>query len=449
MNEKNLIQAAESGDVSAMLELAEYYAEKSQGSGIADKVGDVISIEDFNKMMQAQDNDDKNQDEFKARAYKYYFMAAEAGNAKAMTEVARRLYDGIGVEKNEPESDEWYKRGAEAGEPSAMRVVAFRSNDKVEKFKWFKRSAELLEPGLNKQDSIKETAINYACGRGTEKDIVQAEEWLAKLDDDNANSAMIEIAKITGDNSWLERASENSIKAMIQMAEDFVSKKDFVNALAFYKKAAAKGSCDAMSIVGDIYYIGEDGIEQDYTKAFKWYSRAAERGYNMAKIKCALMLYRGRGVEQDLPRAFKAFDKLSWTRENFGPFSPFRFNSVARYYAAKMRENGEGCTADLVETLERYKVAGGLERIQDYESARSIPRAIYKVADAYFLGKGTKQNFGKALKFYEKTFTKGDGKTPYHREALKKIICMYELGEGVPQDKEKAVEWRKKLDDND
>lgn len=330
-----------------------------------------------------------------------------------------------------------------------MRVVAFRSNDKVEKFKWFKRSAELLEPGLNKQDSIKETAINYACGRGTEKDIVQAEEWLAKLDDDNANSAMIEIAKITGDNSWLERASENSIKAMIQMAEDFVSKKDFVNALAFYKKAAAKGSCDAMSIVGDIYYIGEDGIEQDYTKAFKWYSRAAERGYNMAKIKCALMLYRGRGVEQDLPRAFKAFDKLSWTRENFGPFSPFRFNSVARYYAAKMRENGEGCTADLVEALERYKVAGGLERIQDYESARSIPRAIYKVADAYFLGKGTKQNFGKALKFYEKTFTKGDGKTPYHREALKKIICMYELGEGVPQDKEKAAEWRKKLDDND
>ena len=157
------------------------------------------------------------------------------------------------------------------------------------------------------------------------------------------------------------------------------------------------------------------------------------------------MLYRGLGVEQNLPRAFRNFSKISWTRENFGPFSPFRFNSVARYYAAKMRENGEGCTANPVDALERYKVAGGLERIQSHESPRSIPRAIYKVADAYFLGEGTKQNFGKALKFYEKTFTQGDGKTPYHREAVKKIIWMHEFGEGIPQDKEKSAEWRKKL----
>lgn len=444
MNEQKLIQDAKSGNVSAMLELAEYYADKSKGGGIADKVGDVISIEDFNKMFQAQDEDnDQNQEEFKSLAYKYYRMAAEAGNAQAITEVARRLYDGIGVEKNEPESDEWYKRGAEAGDPSAMRVVAFRSNDEVEKFKWFKSSAELLEPGLNKQDSIKQTAINYACGRGTEKDITKAEEWLAKLDEQTANSARMEISKITGESSWLKQAAETSPQAMIEIAENFVQKNDFVNALEWYKKAASKGSPDAISLVGDIYYIGEDGIEQNYVKAFKWYSRAARRGYNMARIKCALMLYRGRGVNEDLSYAFKEFDKISWTQEKF--FGPFRFNSVARYYAAQMSENGEGCTKDPVETLERYKIAGGLERIQPYESARRIPKAIYKVADSYFLGEGTKQNFAKARHFYEKTFSRGDGKTPYHHEAIKKVMWMYELGEGIPQNKDKAKEWRNKL----
>ena len=452
MNEQNLIQSAEAGDVNAMLELAKHYEEKAKSGGTDDEVGDIISIEDFNKMIQAQD-DNKSQDEFKALAYKYYRMAAEAGNAQAMTKVGHKLYDGIGVEKSD-EYEIWWRRGAEAGDPEGMRIVAFfcPRNDE-ERFKYFKLAAELLTSGYKKADSIKETAINFATGRGTEKDVTKAEEWLAKLDKDEENSARMQIAQITGESSWMEQAAESSPMAMIRMAEEFVLKNDFVTALKWYKKAARtkkKGSpaIDAMSIIGDIYYIGENGVEQNYDEAFKWYSRAAARGYNMAKIKMTLMLYRGLGVKQNLQQAFKNFSEISWTRENFGHFSPFRFNSVARYYAAKMSENGEGCTKDLVDAFERYKVAGGLERVQDYESARSIPKAIYKVADAYFLGEGARQNFAKALKFYEKTFTQGDGRTPYHREAVKKIMWMYELGEGIPQDKIKAAEWREKLSDS-
>lgn len=456
MNEQNLIQAAEAGDVSAMMELAKHYESKANGDGIDDKVGDVISIDDFNKMIQSQ-NDDKSRDEFRALAYKYFRMAAEAGNAQAMTEVGHKLYDGIGVEKSD-EYEIWWRRGAEAGDPDGMRIVAFFCpRDDEERFKYFKRSAELFPLGYKKNDSIKETAINYACGRGTEKDIAKAEQWLARLDKQDENSARMQIAQITGESSWMEQAAESSPMAMIRMAEEFVLKDDFVTALKWYKKAARTSkngapnspAIAAMSIIGDIYYIGEDGIDQNYAEAFKWYRRAADCGYNMAKIKMTLMLYRGLGVEQDLPRAFKLFNEISWRRENFGHFSPFRFNSVARYYAAKMKENGEGCTAEPVETFERYRVAAALEVIQPYESPRSIPKAIYKVADAHFLGEGARQNFVKALKFYERTFDKGDSRTPYHREAAKKIMWMYELGEGIPQDKVKAAEWRKKLGDSD
>ena len=457
MNEQKLIQAAESGDVSAMMKLAKHYASKAEGGGLNDKVGDVISMGDFNKIIQAE-TDNKSKDEFEKLAYKYYRMAAEAGNAQAMTEVGRRIYDGIGTEINwqGEEYKIWYRKGAEAGDPAAMRVTAFISKDEKDKFKWYKLSAELDKPGLNKQDSIKQTAINYACGRGTEKDITKAEEWLAKLSKDDENSARMEISQITGETSWMEQAAESSPMVMVRMAEEFVKKNDFVNALKWYKKAARTNkkakqnswenswAIAAMSIIGDIYYIGEDGIEQSYDEAFKWYSRAASLGYNMAKVKLSLMIYRGL-VEQDLPQAFKNFSEISWTPENFGPFSPFRFNSVARYYAAKMSEGNE----DPAETFERYKVAGGLERIESYESARRIPKAIYKVADSYFLGEGVRQNFAKALKFYEKTFTDGDGRTPYHREAAKKVMWMYELGEGVPVNKSKAEEWRKKLNGSD
>ena len=439
MSRKKLLQDAESGNVSAMMRLAEYYDKKSRRVN-DDQVGDVMTMKDFLRGLN-DDTDDKP--DFKTEAYKYYRMAAEAGNAKAMTAVAHRLYDGIGVEKNVAESKIWYRRGAETGDPSAMRVVAFDSDDPAEKFKYFKLSAELLPPSLNKQDSIKETAICYATGRGTEKNLAEAKNWIAKLDADHVNWARIELARITGENFWLEQAAETSPEAMIQIAEQFVLKDDFVTALTWYKKAAANGSPDAMSIIGDIYYIGENGVDQDYSTAFAWYKRAADLDYNMAKIKLTLMLYRGRGVKQDLRQAFKNFSEISWTREKF--FGPFRFNSVAGYYAAKMRENGEGCDKDPVDVAERYKVAGGLERITDYESARSIPKAIYKVADAFFLGAGERQNFAKSLNFYKKTFTDGDGKTPYHREAAKKVMWMYELGEGVPVDKTKAAEWREKI----
>ena len=343
MNEQNLIQAAEQGDVSAMKTLANFYAQRSNGD-FEDKVGDVISVKSLDEILKVPRN--KENPELEAKAYKYYLMAAEAGDAESMTEVARRIYDGIGTERNwqGEEYKMWYRRGAEAGDPAAMRVTAFISEDEKEKFKWFKLSAELDKPGLNKQDSIKQTAINYACGRGTEKDIAKAEEWLAKLDKDDENSARMEIAQITGESSWMEQAAESSPMAMVRMAENFLEKNEFVSALTWYKKAARtkrrsktnSWAIAAMSIIGDIYYIGEDGIDQDYAEAFKWYSRAAELGYNMAKIKMTLMLYRGLGVEQDLPQAFKNFSEISWTQENFGAFSPFRFNSVARYYAAKM-----------------------------------------------------------------------------------------------------------------
>lgn len=455
MNEQNLIQAAESGDVSAMKTLANFYAQRASGN-FEDKVGDVFSVKSLDEILKVPRK--KEDSELEAKAYKYYLMAAEAGDAESMTEVARRIYDGIGTERNwqGEEYKMWYRRGAEAGDPAAMRVTAFISEDEKEKFKWFKLSAELDKTGLNKQDSIKQTAINYACGRGTEKDIAKAEEWLAKLDKDDENSARMEISQITGESSWMEQAAESSPMAMVRMAEDFVQKNDFVNALKWYKKAARTNkkaeqnswAVAAMSIIGDIYYIG-DGIDQSYAEAFKWYRRAAELGYNMAKIKMTLMMYRGLGTKQDLPQAFKNFSEISWTQEDFGHFSPFRFNSVARYYAAKMSEDGEVCSEDPAETFERYKVAGGLERVADYESARRIPKAIYKVADGYFMGIGVRQNFNKALKFYEKTFSQGDGRTPYHREAVKKIMWMYELGEGIPQDKAKAAEWRKKLNDSD
>ena len=436
MNEKKLIQEAELGNAVAMLELAKYYDEKSR-SAREDKVGDVMTMEDFLKNLNAEEKDNP---ELKAKAYKYYRMAAEAGIAEAMTELGRRLYDGIGVTKNEAESDEWYRRGAAAGDPAAMRVVAFTSDDPIEKFKWYKHSAELLPPSLNKKDSIKQTAINFAVGRGTEKNLAKAEEWLAKLDDKDVAAARLEISQITGERTWMEQAAEVSPEAMVKMAESFVKEDDYGTALVWYKKASNAGDFEATSIIGDIYYIGENGVEQDYKRAFEYYERAAACGYNMAAIKLTLMTYRGLGCPKDLRKAYGMFRKLIRSREKF--FGVYRFNSVVKFYLAKILEHGEGHRKNLEEGLTWYKRAAVLERMDERESAPSVPEAMYKVADTYFM----QGKFVEAVQVYEKLAeSRARFNYPYNLEAAKKLVWIYELGEGVPRDEAKAAEWREKL----
>lgn len=439
MNEEKLIKSAESGDVQAMLELANYYYAQSK-SGNDDKVGDVLSTEDFFSLLNAEE---KANPDLQAKAYKYFRMAADAGNVKAMTKVASWLYDGIGTSKNNEESQFFYRRAAELGDPDAMRVVAFTSNDDAEKFKYYKLSAELLEPSLNKKDSIKQTAINYACGRGTEKNLEEAEKWLAKLDEQGAASARLEISQITGESSWLEQAATISTVAMVKMAESFVKKNDFENALIWYEKASNSGDFESTSIIGDIYYIGEGNIPQDYVKALSYYEQAAAGGYNMAAVKQTLMIYRALGCQKDLKLAYRMFRRIVRQREKF--FGVYRFNSVAKFYLAKMLENGEGHRKDLEKAFTWYKRAAAIERMSEYESTHEVPAALYKVADDYFM----EQNFEKAIEIYTKLAdSRSSSHFPYNLEAAKKLMWIYELGEGVPANKEKAAEWRAKIQNN-
>ena len=73
-------------------------------------------------------------------------MASKDGDSESMTEVARRIYDGIGTERNwqGEEYKIWYHRGAEAGDSATMRVTAYILDDPKEKFKWYKLYVETL-----------------------------------------------------------------------------------------------------------------------------------------------------------------------------------------------------------------------------------------------------------------------------------------------------------------
>ena len=63
------------------------------------------------------------------------------------------------------------------------------------------------------------------------------------------------------------------------------------------------------------------------------------------------------------------------------------------------------------------------------------PDSALAVGTAYFLGRGTEQNYTKALSYYLKSADAGDSAAQYL------VASMYESGTGIKKDLESALQW--------
>lgn len=331
--------------------------------------------------------------------YRVCLSAAEAGNAKAMCEVARRLYDGIGIPKDRDSAYAWYRKSAEAGNRKAMRVTAFLYQNDLEDTAANKETAIRWYLKAGDEESLCNAATMYAVGTGIPQDEARAMEILSQVDEETAATAMVSIGNgLKGMErvSWLERAAaKGSVIAMHELGtfyanEDKETPADFALAYQWFAKGAEKGYAPSMSRIGDFYYVG-DGVEQDDEIALCWYEKAAAQGFHPAMMQVGRMYYMGRGTKQDFGKAMDMFMDVATTREPF--FMVVRYNSLARQYIARMHQRGEGVPQDMTEAFKWYQAAA--------EDSRNT-EALYTIADMYYMGRGTAQDLDKALAYYQK-----------------------------------------------
>jgi TPR repeat protein len=88
------------------------------------------------------------------------------------------------------------------------------------------------------------------------------------------------------------------------------SKRDYKEAMKWYKLAAAQGDAQAQYWIGAMYYRGR-GVIQDYKEAVRWYRLAAEQGDAQAQYWIGAMYYRGHGFTRDHIRAHMWFNLSS------------------------------------------------------------------------------------------------------------------------------------------
>ena len=77
---------------------------------------------------------------------------------------------------------------------------------------------------------------------------------------------------------------------------------DYTKAVKWYRKAAELGDDWAQWKMGECYKDGR-GVAKDYYEAVKWYRKAANQGNEFGQISLAKCYYYGHGVTKNLDEA--------------------------------------------------------------------------------------------------------------------------------------------------
>jgi len=75
------------------------------------------------------------------------------------------------------------------------------------------------------------------------------------------------------------------------------------NELPEIRKQAEQGDPAAQFALGARYATG-DNVQQDYSQAVRWFSKAAEQGHVLAQATLGAYYWAGRGVPIDLSKAY-------------------------------------------------------------------------------------------------------------------------------------------------
>ena len=319
----------------------------------------------------------------------------------------------------------------------AMRITAYMydglavDKDEVQSFNWYLKAAEHGD-----KKSACEVAKKFAKGIGTDKNLDEADKWLAQLDDSDYRNTLHELSNGYDDESlmWIERLIElDDPLALKKKAEACCIKQDFEKALELFIKAGTSDPEDynpdvlaeALFQASNLHYTGEGSIPQSDEQALKYYKMSARLKYIKAYVQCGKMYYERKSYRQ----AMRYFKYALTTRDRY-PFARGQ-NTIALEYMGRIYEHVE---KDLELAYKYYNAAAQDTRNQ---------ALIFRLANDYFYGNKVPVDVDKALSYFEEA-----GRYPSHEyyfEANTKLGWIYKLGENVERDEAKAEEYFKKL----
>jgi len=384
-----------------------------------------------------------------SEAVNWYRKAADAGQAEGMAKLGSMYESGRGVGTDYAQAISWYRKAADAGDGSGMSKLGSMyenghgvQTDYAEAVAWYRKAAKAGD-----STGMVDLGRMYAFGRGAEEDARQAMRWFRKAADAGDATGMRYLGReyerglgvktdLSQAAGWYQKAAEGGDKiAMLNLADMYAAgrgvRSDPAQAASWYGKAieayqrgADSGDASAMRGLASLYQAGR-GVKKDPVQAVNWERRAAEAGDAQAMNTLAGWYEVGdQGVGKDLMQAVKWYGKASDAGY-----------SAAMLTLGGMYENGrEGIDKDYTQALNWYLKAADAGNVG----------GMFALGRMYQNGVGVGKDDTQAQRWYQKAAGKATSMGP---GAMMALGSLYEGGTGAEKDPQQAVNWYRKAAD--
>lgn len=169
----------------------------------------------------------------------------------------------------------------------------------------------------------------------------------------------------------------------LEDADAAFAKKDYATALRLYRMLADQNNAAAQWTLGSMYFTG-DGTPRNDAEALKWIRRAADQGNIHALINLALAYREGAiGVQRDLAEAARLFSRAA--EQGNGP---------AQSMLGHIYQNGRGVPQNLVRAYMWFSLsaAGGTRSAADNREKVAKLMTPAQIAEAEKLAREWKRS---------------------------------------------------------
>jgi TPR repeat protein len=218
-------------------------------------------------------------------------------------------------------------------------------------------------------------------------------------------------------------------ESWFEKGNSYFESENYTKAVRWYRKAAGQNHAQAQYVLGCCYEDG-DGVPQNYTEAAKWYHKAAEQNHAEAQLTLGSCYRRGQGVPQNMVEA------VQWYRK-----AAEQGDADAQYSLGMCYQDGQGVVKDEAEAEKWQNKAREIWRKKTEDRlAVADPQleSWFQTGEKYYFGHGVPKDYAEALKWYRKAAKHG------HALAQNSVGAFHERGYGVPKDYKEAVKWYRK-----
>jgi uncharacterized protein len=208
-------------------------------------------------------------------------------------------------------------------------------------------------------------------------------------------------------------------------------KKDFSNAVTWFRKASEQNYAPAQAWLGFFYEKG-NGVKADPAEAVKWYRKSADQNNPDGLFHMGRAYENGIGVSKDLSQARTYYTKAEAAGARDASLALAGLGQAPATLTPTQDQINEGLR------LYKAKDFAGAAKVFQKLAAQGHPRGQYLIAYQYERGEGVRQSSEEALRWYRKSAEQG------YAEAQNYLGQSYENGIGVKEDWAEAVRWIRK-----